>query len=519
MADTIINASDRFAQRGEKSKHTVIDVLRRTGRVELSDRAMLAERLGQAASRLDPDRPAQAAKRWFDQAWHGERWAKRKRFVILPGETPNDPQNEGAYVASGADWAALVEQAAQAQHPGLDIMSISDRARAVRDLLRGTSFLPSFAPVPLDGDNAQSLVVAYADRVASVIDEGSGIRRLWTVLAAAPFKIGLRLTNAEPTVPEVLRTAAARAAEAAIGQYRMDGTYRYEFEPDPGTENQHWVHPFVRLGLRAHRRHSRVFVVPQSILHPDVEDDEEVSPEESLSAWLIAEGLLTGKADEDLPNIKYDPGKGYGWQSFPYDIVQSVNLQARPKTDGTIGLWVSAHVSEMGHYHPVTIGCDTAAIEAAHTGWLDFIGMPMDYLGPAIPYLLINWPVYASRFMNGDALPYGAVSGLIESDDREFIDVEGWIDDPDNTEVQDLLFGVAPNVRFLPTVAIDRCTPSPCSEQTVSSAFFKNLPVTIDDRVGQRLLEQADRFARAGLAYHEAVIAHHRALIDGMVRE
>lgn len=520
MTDTIINAADRFVARSDRPKQTVIDALRVTGRVPLSDRALLAERLGQVAARLDPERPARAARRWFEHAWHGDRWAKRKRLVILPGETPHDPQNEGAYVASGADWAVLIEQAVQTQHPGQDPTSLSDRSRAARDLLRGTSFLPSLAPIPLHGDSAQALVASYAERLASTIGEGSAIRRLWSMLAAAPFKIGLELSDAEPTVPEALRPVAARAAEAAIGQYRMDGTYRYEFISDPTAEHQGWAHPIARLGLRAHRRHSRIFVVPQSVLHPDAEGDDETSPEELVSAWLVAEGLLSGEeAYEDLPEISYDAGKGYGWQSFPYDIVQSVHIEARPKGDGTIGLWVSAHVSEMDHYHPFTIGRDTAAVEAGRTGWLDFIGMPMDYHGPASSYVLINWPVYDRKFMNGDALPYGAVSGLIETDDRDFTDVEGWIDDTENAEVQDLLFGIKPNVRFLPSVTIDPHTPSPCSEQTIASAFFKNLPVGVEERIGQRLLEQADRFAQAGLAYHDAVLAHHRALIDGMASE
>lgn len=519
MADTIIDASARFNSRADRPKPTAVDALRHTGRVTLADRAVLAERLGQAAARLDPDRPAREAKRWFDSAWQGDRWAKRKRLVILPGEPSHDPENEGAYVASGADWAALIEQAARAQHPGTDVSSVADRARAARDLLRGTSFLPSLAPISLQGDNAQSLVNSYADRVASTIEENSAVRRLWRVLAVSPFKIGLQPTETESAIPHTLRAAAALAMEAAVGQYRVDGSYRYDFEPDPTAEHQDWARPVIRLGLRAHRRQSRIFVVPQSVLHNESDDDDETSPEEMVSAWLVAEGVLTGASYEDLPDTGYDARKGYGWQSFHYDIVQPVHLEARPKPDGTVGLWVSAHVSDMDHYHPYTIGRDTAAVEATQTGWLDFIAQPMDYKGPASSYALINWPTYDRNFMNGDALPYGAVSGLIEPDNRNFTTLGGWVDDADNAEVQDLLFAITSDVRFLPSVAVHRPTPSPCSEQAVASVFFKNLPVSIEERISDRLLEQADRFARSGLAYHDAVLAHHRALIDGMARE
>lgn len=518
MDSSIIDASDRFSASPARPKTTVVDALRRIGRISPPDRAILAERLGLVAARLDSDKPTRVVKRWFDTAWSGDRWAKRRRYVILPGETAPDPRNDGAYVASGSDWAALVEQAALAQHPGNDPSSSSDRLRAARDLLRGTSLLPSFAPIPLHGDNAQSLVASYAERVSTAIDKGSAIRQLWTVLASSPFQIGIQSADSQATVPAPLQPAAAHASQAAIGQYRMDAGFRYEFVPDPKAEHQEWARPMIRLGLRAHRRRSRIFVVPQTVIRPDGSDDE-LPPEEMVSDWLAREGLLLDGPRGGLADVAYDPAKGYGWQSFHYDIVQAVHLEARIRPDGALGLWISAQVSDQDHYHPFTIGCDTAAVEASRTGWHSFIGMPLDFKGPASWFMLLEWPVYDSAFMRDGHLPYGAVSGLVEPDDREFTDVEGWIDDAQNAEVQDLLFGTANGVRFLPSVAVDRQTPSPCSEQAVASAFFRNLPAPFEDRIAHRLLEQADRYARAGLAYHDAVVAHHRALIDRMAGE
>lgn len=145
MTDNVIDATDRFAEGSARPKTTVLDLLRRTRRVALPDRPVMALRLGIIATKLDPDRPRRAAKAWFEQAWQGDRWAKRKRFVLLPGDTAPDPEDDGAYVATGSDWAALIERAAFAQHPGSSPVSTSDRNRAIRDILRGTTFVPAIA--------------------------------------------------------------------------------------------------------------------------------------------------------------------------------------------------------------------------------------------------------------------------------------------------------------------------------------------------------------------------------------
>lgn len=160
MSDTVVDATDRFnagrEQRKQHKRPTPLDSLRLTKRVICNDRAMLATRLGEVAARTAPDRPQAAAKKWFDQAWQGDRWAKRKRLIRLPGEAAPDPRDEGAYVASGADWAALIEQAAKATYPAEGSTAEKERERFARDMLRGSAFLPALSPVPLLAENAQS---------------------------------------------------------------------------------------------------------------------------------------------------------------------------------------------------------------------------------------------------------------------------------------------------------------------------------------------------------------------------
>lgn len=522
MNDNVIDAVDRFSDRGERQKTTPLDALRRTARVAPADRTTLASRLGELAARLNPDRPKNAARSWFENAWHGDRWAKRKRYVVLPGESAPDPQDEGAYVASGSDWAMLAEQAASALHPGVDPIAEADRARAIRDLLRGTAFVPAIAPLPVDGDGGPALIAAYADRVSRVMDRGSEIRRLWSVLRSAPFGTVVQTEDeADDMNPALAEAALAADAIDPKDERSLKMGWRTRFTTEPSAVRSGWSEPTAVLGLRAHARETRMFVVPEGFaaeLPPTA--DEDIHPDERILEWLIHKGWAQGRSFEDLPEIPYSAETGAGWRAFRYEILQIVMLTARPKADGSPGLWVDAMASDLAHYHPVLPTFDTAKAEIGK-GWLwSFIGQTVtngvDYSYWS-SYDYVAWPTWNERHMPGGAMPLGAASGLVESTAEELPDVSGWLDDVENAELQELLFGRQGGVRFIPEVAIVRGMPVPVDATTVAGTLLGNLSAPEEDRVSERLLAKARARADAGLSYHEAVVAHHRKLIDAML--
>ena len=126
-------------------------------------------------------------------------------------------------------------------------------------------------------------------------------------------------------------------------------------------------------------------------------------------------------------------------------------------------------------------------------------------------------PTYSERYTPGGTLPYGAASGLVEATSEDLPDVSGWLDDAGNAELQELLFGRPPGVRFLPEIKLAGSVPVPVEHGTVAAALLANLSVDEEDRVSERLLAGARARADAGLAYHEAVVTHHRRLIDAML--
>ena len=194
----LIDASDRFAPgertrtrgEGSRTRSEALDLLRQTKRVAMADRSLFAIRLGEAAARIDPQHPEHIARRWLEQAWPAsDRWAKRKRLICFPGEEPRNPHDDGSYVASGADWAALIDQAARTAHPGDHVTSVQERARFARDMLRGSAFLPALNIAPLGDDDAQYHVFRMAAMIAEKIEQETDLPRLWEKVGKVPFDI------------------------------------------------------------------------------------------------------------------------------------------------------------------------------------------------------------------------------------------------------------------------------------------------------------------------------------------
>ncbi len=542
----IVDATDRFGSNSKQSpKPTPLDELRRTKRVVLHDRPILAVRLGELAARIDPGHPETVAQRWFEHAWPaGDRWGKRKRLISFPGEDLRDPGDPGAYAAAGSDWAALIDQAAKALFPKEESTAERERARFNREMLRGTTFLPALNVAPLRDENARTLISTVATKIAEKLENETDVIRLWNVLATTPFSIeSFDLERPEPDAnpdTDIMTARFARrhgedrysngplgevsklAQDVSAIRYRQVDQWGYRFEPST-SHDQDWVYPILRLGLRGHSRQAKIFVIPQDFVQDlpfDQEfDDGEKALEERVMEWLIAKGLMSGKAYEDLPDISFDEAKGYGWRTFIYEIVQSIWIEVRPKSDGTPGLWVTASYDDddMTHFYPRIPGLDTLAVEAnSPVGWLGFIGM---YIDSKSLYEFIEWPTTSPEFMVGGKMPRGAASGLIDSASEDLPTIEGWLDDLENAELQDMLFRNPNGIRFCPSIATDNSLPPPCQQGTVAAAIFTNAGCEREARLGRVLMQQARTIASAGLGFYDALIAHNRARIESMLDE
>lgn len=539
--DNVIDASMRFAQpRNEKARTPQLDKLRQSGRTSRNDAILLAHRLGEIAQKLSPKSPKAAARQWFDALWDGDRWEKRKRYILFSGETAPDP-----VASNGADWAALIQQAATALFPDDSTTSAKERARICRDVLRGTSFLPATNASPLRSDSAQALMVALAAKTCEAIEAKTEIVELWEALEETPFDLqSYDFTQPEYDEEEIndpliaairandryegdayscgpLGDAARKATDVSRYRYRQRSGSSYRFEPRGGHGHEDWAFPIIKLGLVGYRRASRIFVIPHDFIHDlpydqEFEDGDKAADERVLE-WLVAKQIVPHTDNAQLPEIAYSTELGYGWHPFTLDVPREVWLEARPRAEGSPGLWLSSYVPDWVYCCPVVPNMDTLAIEAC-LGAMSLPGiLPMSL--ERSWYEFLQWPVDDPAFLLDSGIPAGAFSGLLDLDPQDMSDVEGWVDDLENAELQEFLFRLQPDARFCPSISIDDDVPPPCREGTLAAAIFSNAGSALDDRIAMQFIQQAKVISENGLAFHAAFLAAHRARIDTLIPE
>jgi hypothetical protein len=119
-------------------------------------------------------------------------------------------------------------------------------------------------------------------------------------------------------------------------------------------------------------------------------------------------------------------------------------------------------------------------------------------------YEALHWPEETEYGENGGNL-IGLICPYRNSEIFEEF-VKGWLDNP---EISALLL-TADRWRFFPEIACP-AAPVPCATQSVAAALFRNLAgAPMEMRLDNILIEQANSIAKAGLAYHEAVVDHYR---------
>lgn len=312
-----------------------------------------------------------------------------------------------------------------------------------------------------------------------------------------------------------LGTVSKLAAD--VHPYREHKDKGYRFEPSTSYRDEGWAFPSLRLGLRGFGRATRMFVIPQNFINdlPYDPDWEEEALEERVPEWLEAKGLLVA-ANRAIADIKFDKKLGYGWRPFRYELLQSIWAAIRPKFDGSPGIWITANFHDSGQYYPRLPQFDALLIEAvSRPDWFAFHGFDchgdLEY-----GHRYLMWPTYDHRFMSDGMMPEGAASGVIQADYEGHDQIEGWIDDLDNAEVQNLMFSSLDDIRFCPSVAVNEDVPPPCQHGTIAAAIFANAGCDGEDRVARRLLRQAQALSTAGLTFHDALLGHNRELIERM---
>jgi hypothetical protein len=309
-----------------------------------------------------------------------------------------------------------------------------------------------------------------------------------------------------------LGPAAKRANEISQYTFISNAHSGFRFESSTSDSEPAWSYPSLRLGLRGHRRLLRLFVVPHDFMADlPVRIEEDAAPDDCIIEWLITKGLMSGEYYEVLPEVQFDAAKGFGWTEMRFEFVQPIWLSVRPKSDGTPGLWLSAWLSDL-YLYPSVPEFDALAIEASSLPEGLGSGFVPMIIGNS-NYEFLGWPTDGRFLVDGNP-PEGAVTGLLKVPIEELLEIEGWVDDTNNIEMQNLLFHNAEKVRFCPSVAMDSAIPPPCRQGTIAALLFGNAACEVEYQVGALLIAQARQLSTIGLGFHEALLGYHKGVID-----
>jgi hypothetical protein len=449
---------------------------------------------------VDADDPKVGMRRIVEKAgWEDSLWAKRKRFFRLPGEASPATESHGDYASNPATFLRLAHAAGDLLAPtGREETVARERERAVRALLHGTSFLPTFVPTSSQERTAKDLLDDYAARVGAAVSTRTRIAELWKVLRTTPFDIsGLDADEARTCgVPPY--GDASIFPNALLRPHFRDFIVEARFECESWSRTD-WASPILSLGFIAFRHPCRVFRLPTevaSLFDPNRENDDGFYPE--AEKWLRSIGF-DGRF---LPDVDYHDELGFGWQAGTRSALQWIGLEVGEGGDGEpkIRLAVFGDQNRLA-YSIGRGGLDSVEEQIATTHHQVKSQARFGQFSTDHSILIVHDTAFD---LNGDSFP--PVVGLDEDLWMEVSELSGWTDDEACAGL--LLSDDNP---FFPTAP--HCEPIgvPFRQRSLGAALAHNLQVaSVSTSVPEMLIERARLTADSGLRFYEAMVDDFR---------
>lgn len=215
-----------------------------TKRLSASDKAVFAGNLGELAARISPDDPLEGAKRIVMKAGLQGLWpTKRKKYFRLPDENAPNLAKDGDYASSPRSFMTLAEAAGELLNKSNRPEDVEGwRAFAIKKLLTGSTFMPSFVPSGASGQSAKQLLDEYASVLAEAVKSRTRITELWSILENTPIGLDENPRN---------NSAYGGVSEFPIllldTLYRDPSTPRY-LTADTFLPDDEWAKPCLRIG-------------------------------------------------------------------------------------------------------------------------------------------------------------------------------------------------------------------------------------------------------------------------------
>ena len=539
------------------AKHTsatIDDVIRRfteTKRLGPADQRIAAINMGTMAASLNPENHLDGAKKiTAETRMKDSIWPKRARFFRLPGEAAPASSGAGEYNANPAHFLSLAKASGRLRSGSNDkILQAQGEKEAIRLMLQGTSFLPSYKPETQAERSLNAIMEQYALRVSEAIEQRTRIKELWTTLEATP--VSLEVSD-EPLPPSAYGSSAACPQELLQPAYKDFIKYG-QFTPSTTYSDMDWAQPVITIGylLVSYKLHALKIPDDKFDLFPmDWGKFEGCANERNQ--WLDSIGF-------DVDSHQFVDGEIGKNQTLLVPVtvgfIHTVGLGVKKAADGSAKLQLQAWPSTLGHgfqgekdflvsrenYQSdfLSVFGNIARDFSKYTDRAEGLSLPVQVsLGPNFDddsedeYSFDAWcQEYAFNCYVADScVPDGRTPERFlflkdcfeleywadEDDFEEYIEIvkpAGWLGSAGSAK---LMFGSS-NMMFLPVHAEAEPKAGAAKEGSIAASLLENtLAAAPENRITQKLIEKVALTAEVGLTFCEALLERSRNALSNI---
>ncbi len=494
-------------------------------RLATADKPIFAKNLGDLAARLSPENPLDGARRIVMHSGNESLWpTKRKKFFRLPGEDAPAAGKAGNYASYPVQFRKLAEAAGELLCKSNKPELIQNwKMQAIKSLVTGSSFMPSFLPVGVSSQSAKDLLDEYATILAEAVKNRTKITELWEILENTP--IGLEIDEEQHPTPY---GDAANFPRSLLTPMYRDSVMTGRLTTTPRWNDDEWSKPCLAIGYVSFPVRIRMFCIPEEKRHlfpNNLMGDRQLSSE--TLDWLQSVGFDMEKME--FPSL--DVGDhACGWKNAKANIFLNVGLgvthdgDAVPKVE--IRLWgdldYAAHVNEQALSSNVA---DLVANPSMSQHW-GLKVVELEYLDA-----IYNRPVSVSGDQEEFAMGLLPSCWQLGSNSVEWTSPTVWLDETSSDTCDDIYANnytrgwteekfiakllMSEEAVFYPIIPESDPIGGPTPSGTIGASLLQNMrDASSANRITQLLIDKVALTAETGLRFYEAMVDDYRSAIN-----
>ena len=538
----------RVAQHSSETIDEVIQRFTQTKRLGPADQRIAAVNMGTLAASLNPENPRAGAKKITGEARMKDSfWPRRTRFFRFPGEAAPVSSGAGEYNANPRHFLSLAKASGRLRSGSSEkTLQVHGENEAIRLLLQGTSFLPSYRPDTQAERSLSAIMEQYALRLEEAIERRTRIKELWKTLETTPVSLEVSEELLPPSVYGSSATCPQELLQPAYNDFIKYG----QFIPSETYAEPDWAYPTKTIGylLVAFKVHALKIPYDKTNLFP-MDWEKFQGCANARNQWLETKGFDV----ESHQFVDGDIGRNQA-ELVPVTVgfIHKVGLGVNKSADGNAQLQLQVWRSR-GNLNNTDFLVSSEEYQADYLAVFGNIARQFERFvneteGPNSPVQVLVGPDfdentedeysydawcsdYASQCYVADScVPDGSTPDRFlfledsfevdywaeENDFEEYHQIirpEGWLESPGSAK---LLLGSS-NMMFLPVVTDAEPKAGAAKEGSIAASLLENaLSAAPEDRITQKLIEKVALTAEAGLNFCDALLERSRNALSNI---